>query len=125
MFISKAIVRTIVSLKIFYSAFNSTLHHHGRVHRDGTLVVESAMLNGNINNLSHDTGCNMVAVKRSLIPDGPYTDRSVQVRTFCCANKIFPSTVEDLYSDYFTGRMEACPGKPGGGCHIGRCFWCL
>ena len=55
-----------------------------------------------------DTGCNTVAVNRSLIPKESLTGRSVNVRTFCCANRTFPTAVVDLQSDYFTGLVEAC-----------------
>ena len=30
------------------------------------------------------------------------------MRTFCCANRTFPTAVVDLQSDYFTGLIEAC-----------------
>ncbi|GFR95462.1 Gypsy retrotransposon integrase-like protein 1 [Elysia marginata] len=34
--------------------------------------------------------------------------RTVRVRTFCCEERVFPTAIIDLQSQYFSGRVEAC-----------------
>ena len=95
-----------------YLPLNTELHcamvDASGVNRDGKLSFEIATVCGNKCKMLRDTGCNTVAVNRSLIPKESLAGRSVNVRTFCCANRTFPTGVVDLQSDYFTGLVEAC-----------------
>ena len=59
------------------------------VNRDGKLSFEIATVCGKKCKMLRDTGFNTVAVNGSLIPKESLTGRSVNVRTFCCANRTF------------------------------------
>ena len=95
-----------------YLPLNTDLHYAradaSGVNRDSKLSFEIATVCGNKCKMLCDTGGNTVAVNRSLIPLGSLTGRSVNVRTFCCANRTFQTAIVDLQSDYFTGLVEAC-----------------
>ena len=69
---------------------------------------DDATVYGNNCKLLRDRGCKTVDVRRSLIPDDSYTERFVHVRTFCWKDRIFPTAIVELKSNYFTGRVEAC-----------------
>ncbi|GFS18753.1 hypothetical protein ElyMa_005014900 [Elysia marginata] len=76
--------------------------------RNGKLVFENATVNGISCNLLRDSGCDTIAVSRSLVPPASFTGRSLRVRTFCCRERSFPTAVVDLKSPYFSGGVEAC-----------------
>ncbi|GFS08421.1 Gypsy retrotransposon integrase-like protein 1, partial [Elysia marginata] len=76
--------------------------------RNGNLTFEPATVNGHDCSLLRDSGCDTVAVAHSLVSSESLTGRTVRVRTFCCEERVFPTAIIDLQSQYFSGRVEAC-----------------